>query len=315
MHTAPVQQDYSSSFGARSMSWRAGANLRISLALVALVTLGALSTCGGPEKLARPLDAGALGLAGQGGSSPFGAAGTQGGAGTTGSAGTSVALDAGMDLGAGGTTGAAGTSAAAGTNGGAGTSGAAGTAGGAGTTGAAGTSGGAGTTGAAGTSGAAGTTGVDAGTDTVLPGCNCMLKVQYRCLQNGPNPTQAEYLVRVVNTGTTSIPLNSVTVRYWYTVDTTGTQSGNCNSATHPCTISFVTTPTKPGADHYAVISFSGGTLPAGGDTGDVSIQMRGMNTYVQNNDYSFMSTGANTVDHPKITGYVSGKLLWGAPP
>jgi hypothetical protein len=128
-------------------------------------------------------------------------------------------------------------------------------------------------------------------------------------------PTMAEYMVRVVNTGTTSISLNSVTARYWYTSDGTGTQSGSCNSAAHPCTITFLNTPAKPGADHYAVISFTGGTLPAGGDTGDIYIQMRGTSAYNQQNDYSFLNTGANTVDQPKMTGYVAGKLLWGMAP
>lgn len=275
--------------------------MRNSLALLALGL--ALVACGGPEKLGKSLVAGAggVGAGGQGGFGPTGAAGFQGGAGTTGAAGTGAA-----GTGAAGTTGVAGT-------------GVAGT-GVAGTTGIAG-SGGAGTgvagTGAGGRAGTGGTpdAGTDASTDTAPPGCNCMLKVQYQCRQNGPAVGMAEYSIKIVNTGTTSISLNAVTVRYWYTSDGTGTQAGNCASAAHPCTIAFVNTTPKAKADHYAVISFGGGTLAAGADTGEISIQMQGMGTYMQDNDFSFLNTGANYADQPDITGYVAGRLIWGAAP
>jgi cellulose 1,4-beta-cellobiosidase len=276
-----------------------------------------LAQCGGPEKLTRHLNTtGAGGQAGAAiptGMAGIGAAGT-GDAGTgvvgTGAAGATVTGAAGT--GAAGTgaagTGAAGTGAAG--TGTAGT-GAAGT--GAAGTGTAGT--GAAGRGAAGT-GAAGTgMVVDAGTDAP-PNCNCKLKVQYECRQNGASVLQPEYSLRVVNTGTTAIQLNTVTVRYWYTVDGTGTQTGSCASTAHPCTIAFQPAPMpKATADTYAVISFGGGSLAAGADTGEIQIQMRGSGAMNQTNDFSFLNTGAVYTDQPDITGYVSGKLIWGAPP
>ncbi|HVU52919.1 MAG TPA: cellulose binding domain-containing protein, partial [Polyangia bacterium] len=177
---------------------------------------------------------------------------------------------------------------------------------GAGGTGAAGT-GGMGGAGGGGMAGAGGAGGA---------GCNCMLKVQYECRQNGASVLQAEYSIKVVNTGTTSIALNNVSVRYWFTIDGTGAQAGTCASTAHPCTIAFQNPATsKPTADQYAVISFASGTLAPGADTGEVQVTMHGTGMYNQANDYSFSDTGANFDDDPHITGYVSGKLTWGTAP
>jgi hypothetical protein len=146
--------------------------------------------------------------------------------------------------------------------------------------------------------------------------CNCMLKVQYECRQNGPSVLALDYSIKIVNTGTTTIQLNTVNVRYWYTLDGTGAQSGTCASAAHPCTVAFQSaTPAKANADEYAVISFGGGTLAPGADTGEIQLSLHGTGAYMQANDYSFLDSGANFVDRPQLTGYVSGRLLWGTAP
>jgi hypothetical protein len=169
----------------------------------------------------------------------------------------------------------------------------------------------AGTTGAAGMTGMAGTNG-SGGANAF----NGALKIQYEVRQNGLSTPQAEFSIKVVNTGTTPIALNSVSVRYWYTMDGTGAQAGTCANPLHPCTIAFQTpATTKPTADQYAVISFAAGTIAPGADTGEVQITMHGSGNYDQSNDYSFTDTGANFIDQPNITGYVAGKLVWGAPP
>jgi hypothetical protein len=143
-----------------------------------------------------------------------------------------------------------------------------------------------------------------------------MLKVQYECRQNGASVLQAEFSIKIVNTGTTPIALNTVNVRYWYTIDGTGAQAGTCASAAHPCTIAFQpVTPAKATADEYAVISFGGGTLAPGADTGEIQIQVHGTGTLMQTDDYSFFNSGANYLDRMQIGGYVNGKLIWGTAP
>jgi cellulose 1,4-beta-cellobiosidase len=173
-------------------------------------------------------------------------------------------------------------------------------------------------TGAAGTGGKAGTGGAGNGAAGTGAGCgNCMLKVEYQCKQDGPNVGTAVFSVRITNTGTTAVQLNTVTVRYWYTIDGTGAQSGTCNSTAHPCTVAFQTlTPAKNNANESAVISFGNGTLAAGANTGDVDVTMSGgSGTYTQTNDYSFASTGAQYINRDQIAVYASGQLKDGTPP
>jgi hypothetical protein len=63
------------------------------------------------------------------------------------------------------------------------------------------------------------------------------------------------------------------------------------------------------------VISFGGGSLAPGADTGEIAIQMKGNTAMTQTDDYSFLNTGANFIDRQEITGYVSGRLIWGMAP
>jgi hypothetical protein len=272
------------------------------------------SACGGPESFRSGQAVGAGGQAGSqivtgaGGALDASVVDATGVAGsTTGVAGS----DGGGVAGVGGAFDASVVDATgvAGSGGVAGTTGMAGATGTAGATGAAGMGGQGGAGGKAGSSG-----GADAGTDAPA-GCNCMLKVQYECRQNGPSVLSLEYSIMIVNTGTTTIDLNDVTVRYWYTIDGTGAQSGVCASAAHPCTIDFQSTAAKATADEYGVISFAGGTLAPGADTGEIQLQILGTGMYNQTNDYSFSDTGSNFTDDTHLTGYVGGKLMWGTAP
>lgn len=303
------------------------AETRFWILLTAFALTGLAIQCGGPEPFRSHVGTGGHGgasSAGVGGAAASGAAGDgsaagaagtppplDGAAGDTGGADGGITTDGAAGAGAGGATGTAGAGAA-----GAGAAGAGGATGTAGTTGTAGAAGGgaagAGAAGAGGKGGAAGAP--DAGTDAAAP--SGMLTVQYECRQNGPSVLQAEYSIKVVNTGTTDIPLGSVSVRYWYTIDGTGAQAGNCASASHPCTIAFqVASPAKPTADQVAVISFASGTLAKGTDTGEIQIQLGGTGNLNQTNDYSFADTGAVFTPEMHVTGYISGKLVWGVAP
>jgi hypothetical protein len=177
--------------------------------LFALAFAGVVSECGGPE----PVRLGAV-VGGAAGSSVTGAAGGAG------AAGTANVPDAGLTGAAGDPTPMTGTAGDSGAAGLAGTSGSTGTAGSGGSAG----MGIAGMGGAAGrmsfvvdAGGGGGTTGEDgtpdAGTDAPPSGCDCALKVQYECRQNGAEVTPAMFSIKVVNTGTTSIALNTVSVR------------------------------------------------------------------------------------------------------
>ena len=166
---------------------------------------------------------------------------------------------------------------------------------------------------------------VDAGSEPAV-GCstNCTLKVQYQCRQNGLGALkEISFLLKVVNTGTQAIPLSAITVRYYYTIDSTATQQADCDAAAGVCanvSFSFKTvTPAKATADRYLEVAFTGaGTIAPGGDSGEIGVRVHDQaNTanYMQGNDYSFFSTGAIFYDRMETPGYSGGTKAWGTEP
>jgi hypothetical protein len=132
---------------------------------------------------------------------------------------------------------------------------------------------------------------------------------------------QIEFSVRIVNTSDVPIALNTVTTRYWYTEDATGTQQPRCDGGTSICPSASLgvhaVTPPKPTADAYVELSFTSGMLAAHAETDEIRITVLKTNSsmFSQRNDYSFRSTGASFVDAPNVTAYLGGRLAWGAEP
>jgi hypothetical protein len=131
-----------------------------------------------------------------------------------------------------------------------------------------------------------------------------------------------EFAVRVVNDSDAPIALNGVTARYWYTEDGTGTQAPRCDSLPAVCSVTSLgvhaVTPSKPTADAYLEIGFSGGAMLAPHAATDeirVTLAKTNASAYTQSNDHSFKSTGASYIDAPNITAYEGGRLSWGIEP
>src|SRR5437588_9477152 len=58
----------------------------------------------------------------------------------------------------------------------------------------------------------------DLTTGDTVPCTTCMVKVQYTC--RGHDTNQASFVLDVTNeSSTTTFPLSSLTLRYWYTID------------------------------------------------------------------------------------------------
>jgi hypothetical protein len=135
--------------------------------------------------------------------------------------------------------------------------------------------------------------------------------------------------IKITNSGQSAVSLSTVTVRYYYTIDTEKDQSFWCDSAaitsgtyrniTSNVTGSFVKMSTeKSGADHYVEIGFAAtaGSLAAG-ET--IELQLRFTKTdwsnYIQSGDYSFNSSASTYDDGSKITVYISNQLISGTEP
>jgi len=125
---------------------------------------------------------------------------------------------------------------------------------------------------------------------------------------------------KIINTGTASVSLSGIKIRYYFTNDGTNSVNYTCDWATAGggnIAGSFATI-AKSNADRYLEISFTGaaGSLAAGAST-EVKgrIWKSDWSDFTQTNDYSFNQTASNYVDWTNISGYVAGNLVWGTEP
>ncbi|HEY4389856.1 MAG TPA: X2-like carbohydrate binding domain-containing protein [Paenibacillus sp.] len=128
--------------------------------------------------------------------------------------------------------------------------------------------------------------------------------------------------IKLTNTSTNAINLSDVKLRYYYTIDGEKPQNFFCDWSqvgSSNVTGSFVKmTTAKPGADYYAEFGFtSGAGSLAAGQSIDLQIRLSKSDwtNYNQSDDYSFNPIASTYQDSPKLTGYVSGQLVWGVEP
>ena len=149
------------------------------------------------------------------------------------------------------------------------------------------------------------------------------LKVQYRNYDGATSDNQIKPGLQLLNTGSSSITLSRVTIRYWFTRDGGATSFSTwCDYAAISCanlTESVVAvSPSRPGADSYLQVGFTSGaaSLAAGASAGDMQMRFNktDWSNFNEANDYSY-GTGTSYADSTKATVYVDGVLVWGTEP
>jgi endoglucanase len=141
--------------------------------------------------------------------------------------------------------------------------------------------------------------------------------------QNGvPNPSsnQIQLGLKLTNTGSSPVTLTNITMRYWYTADSSQPQQADCDYATVDCASIHMALvqmgSARPNADTYLEVGFTYSTLEAGAT---IEIKLRVHRTdwsnYNQSNDYSFMADTANYSLAQRIGLYNKGVLLSGSGP
>ncbi|MCN9240607.1 cellulase family glycosylhydrolase [Streptomyces sp. RY43-2] len=148
-------------------------------------------------------------------------------------------------------------------------------------------------------------------------------KVQYKNNDTSPTDNQIKPGLRVVNTGSSSLDLSKVTVRYYFTGDSGATTfTASCDYAAIGCgnitqKIVALSSP-KAGADHYLELGFTSaaGSLAANANTGDLQIRINktDWSNFSETDDYSY-ATNTSYADTTKVTAYVNGTLAGGVEP
>ncbi|MGW7613652.1 glycoside hydrolase family 6 protein [Streptomyces sp. NPDC054766] len=147
------------------------------------------------------------------------------------------------------------------------------------------------------------------------------LKAQYKNNDSSTGDNGIRPGLKLVNGGSGAVDLSKVTIRYWFTGESSsaGYQTfcdwAQLGCSTVKTSVSAVS-PSRTGADHYLEVGFNSGSLAAGADSGDLQLRMAksDWSNFDESNDYS---RGANTsyADAAKVTVYVSGALVWGTEP
>ncbi|QDO37443.1 hydrolase [Streptomyces sp. RLB3-17] len=150
------------------------------------------------------------------------------------------------------------------------------------------------------------------------------LSVQYRTSATGATADQSEPWFKVKNTGTTTVQLANVKIRYYFRSDSAGASYRfACSWAVKGCanvtgTFGTLANPTAT-ADRYLEIGFTSGagTLAPGADTGDMQLRFyqSTWQSLNQSDDYSFGASQTSYADWSKVTAQLSNTTLWGQAP
>ncbi|MFR9798720.1 cellulase family glycosylhydrolase [Streptomyces sp. MS06] len=146
------------------------------------------------------------------------------------------------------------------------------------------------------------------------------LTVLYRSGDDSTGDSALRPHLRVVNSSDRPVDLAGVTVRYWFTRDGDAPVNAWCDYAALGCADvkPAVRTLSRPldGADAYLEVSFTGGTLAPGADTGDIQLRASkaDWSDFDETDDYSHGPSGPY-VEAANITAYAGDELAWGLEP
>jgi hypothetical protein len=188
------------------------------------------------------------------------------------------------------------------------------------------TASGSGVGGAASSSAASGSTGGASASSSVSSSATGSpvtgVSIEYKTGDNTPNNNSINPHFRIVNGGATTVDLSNITIRYWYTIEAgSTTHQLHCDWAMLDCAtitpVGSFAPASGMNADHYLEISFGGGSVAAGGDSGPIQLRFNkdDWSLFDETNDYSWDATKTMFAAWDKVTAYSGGRLIWGTEP
>jgi hypothetical protein len=150
------------------------------------------------------------------------------------------------------------------------------------------------------------------------------LGVLYLCAATEATYQELKPHLEIVNNGTSAVSLSSLTLRYFFTKDSTPATDLTfvCDYAQVGCTNLSGTFNTWTGtnADEYAEIAFQAGagSIAPGTNSGEIQARIHPTDyayMFTQTNDYSFDSTKTAYTPWTHVTLYQNGTLVWGTEP
>jgi hypothetical protein len=149
------------------------------------------------------------------------------------------------------------------------------------------------------------------------------LVAQYLDTSSAASADQIAHRIQGANTGTSTVPLSAVTVRYWFTEGSDDALQYACDYAPVGCdhvTARFgAVSPAVKGADHYLELGFTdaAGSLFPGEDTGPVQgrVHTSGYRALDQSDDWSYRAGGTAPTTWDHVTVSVNGTLVSGTAP
>ncbi|RPJ50218.1 MAG: beta-mannosidase [Methanobacteriota archaeon] len=156
---------------------------------------------------------------------------------------------------------------------------------------------------------------------TNTPSGPTTLRVQYRAADTSASDNQIKPHFRLVNAGTSAVPLSELKIRYWFTREGTQNQNFWCDWAAIPGSCANVTGTFVQvnGSNFYLEVGFASaaGSVAAGGQSGEIQarVSKADWSNYTETGDYSFDPTKTSFADWDHVTLYRNGVLVWGIEP
>ncbi|MBN2442226.1 MAG: hypothetical protein JXJ04_12805 [Spirochaetales bacterium] len=172
---------------------------------------------------------------------------------------------------------------------------------------------------------------IDRGSTWTLFPTNFLINLKVRYRDGGYGMTLDNHIkphLQIKNESAQDIPLSELTMKYWYTIDSSSPQQFWVdyayigNNYVQSSFVSLNNSPApepKEGADYYLEVSFSdeAGVIPAEGSSGELQLRFNksDWSNYNETDDYSYMETGFPYEETQHVTLYWNDVLIWGIEP